>query len=387
MSDRVTSKPATRSSCWPDEFEVLLLRAGLCEMPQAVDAWKNFCERIDDFEDLPEGCFRLLPLVAGRLQDCTKTLPHLQRIHGVLRYAWAQNQCLLGNLTPHLLAMQEAGIDFLFLKGASLAEIYRERRSVRPMADLDILIHPEDVVRTVELLRQRGCTTPTTVSLETLADLIRFRHELTMTTATGGQVDIHWHLVSDARHPEVQEQFWSDAIPCRLGRISAKSLDRTDQMLHACLHGAVWNEVSPVRWLADCVMLMRAGIDWNRLERQARQLEHVQPVRDTILYLNTLEVGLPAAVAAHWQRVKITRLEMMEKGHRTRFPDSAARTRHLAWLYLRLHRNESLAAMLRSLPAYMKQLHHFRAYSRRAAFLGHLTALFLTQRTGETTRE
>jgi hypothetical protein len=77
--------------------------------------------------------------------------------------------------------------------------------------------------------------------------------------------------------------------------------------------------------------------------------------------------------------MKPTRLERAEGGYRTRAPNSRERTRHLAWVFLRLHRGESLGTILRCVPAYMRQLHHFRAYSRRVAFLFYLLALALTQ--------
>jgi hypothetical protein len=379
MIAQAENSQARRETCWPDALEILLLRAGLCDGPAAVQAWKDFCDRIDSLETLPEGYYRLLPLVAGHLQFCEEPLPHRERILGVLRHAWAKNQRLLAEILPLLRALQKSGIDFLLLKGAAFSEFYREYGSVRPMADVDILIHPEDVAQAVELLRGLGCASPMELSPQKLEELVRFRHELTMKTASGPALDLHWYLVSDARHPEAQDYFWRDAGPCRLGNLEAKTLNRTDQLLHSCLHGAVWNEISPVRWLADSVMLIRAGVDWERLEKQSRRLEHLQPVRDTILFLDSLGIGLAPEVVEHWRKLEVTRREEAEFGYRARLPNARERTRHLAWLYLRLHREDSLAKMMGSVPGYMRQLHHFRAYSRRAAFLSYLLIFFFTQ--------
>ena len=379
MKRAVAAEQSPRASCWPDELESLLLQAGLCEKSRAIAAWKEFCGRIDDIEDLAEGCYRLLPLVAGNLQDCREPIPHRDRLLGVLRHAWFKNQQLLARTIPFLSRLQEAQIDFLLLKGAALADYYRQQGAVRSMVDIDFLVQPEEVEKALTLLRQLDCRPRTDKPVEQLRDLVHFRHELTLDTPTGAVLDMHWYLVSDARHPEAQEELWRGAVPCALGSLGAKTLNRADQLLHACLHGAVWNDVSPVRWLADSVMLIRAGIDGSRLEAQARRLEHLQPVRETLLLLDSLDIGLPPALVEHWRAMEPTRLEQSEGGYRTRAPNSRERTRHLAWVFLRLHRGESLGKILRCVPAYMKQLHHFRAYSRRAAFLFYLLALALTQ--------
>jgi len=365
-----------RQTCWPNELEVLLLRAGLCEVPQALVAWNDFCGQVD-IENLSEGCYRLLPLVAGNLQNCGQSLQHRDRIFGVLRHAWAKNQRLFGNLTPLLQTLQKSGVEILLLKGAALDTFYRQQGSVRAMADIDILIHPQDLIKTVEILQGLNCTSNTPITPDRLFQLIHFRHELTLKSATGMDLDIHWYLVADARHMEAEDYFWRDAVPCSLGALSARTLHPTDQLLHTCLHGSQWNEISPVRWLADAVMLIRQGIDWNRLEEQARRLERLSPIRETLLFLDHLEIHLPPGVIDHWSKVQITNFEKVEGSYRTRRPNSRERTKQLAWTYLRLNRNRSFGELLYRMPAYMRQVHHFRAYSRCMTFLIYFFLLFL----------
>jgi hypothetical protein len=244
------------------------------------------------------------------------------------------------------------------------------------MADIDILIDPADVLRTVDLLLAKGCIADPYPTPERLLDLIRFRHELTMKSAGGADLDIHWYLLSDTRHFEAQDLFWKDAVPCSLGGIACETLHPADQLLHTCLHGAQWNEVSPVRWLADAMMLIRQGVDWARVEEQARRLERLQPVRETLLFLDELGMNLPDGLVSHWRALKITAFEKVEGGYRTFAPDSRERTRQLAWVYLRLNRRQTLAQLLRNAPIYMRQVHHFRAYSRRFSFFFHLIRFY-----------
>ena len=178
----------TRLSCWPNHLETLLLRAGLCELEKALPAWREFCDEIDDIETLDDGCYRLFPLVAGNLQASQEEIPHRARIMGVLRHTWVKNQRLLGEITPLLRALQNQGIELLLLKGAALMDLYRQRGGVRSMADVDILIHPDDLPRAVALLEKMDCSIPGSPGPERLSDLLRFRHELTITT------DRNFHL-------------------------------------------------------------------------------------------------------------------------------------------------------------------------------------------------
>ena len=371
------SPSAPRATCWPTELETLLLQAGLCTQSRAVAAWLEFCSKIEDIEALDVGCYRLFPLVAGNLQDARPEIPHRQRLTGTLRYAWTKNQRLFGQVLPLLRSLHGADVSTLLLKGAALTEFYRAQGGVRPMADVDILIRPENLSRAVALLRTEGFTADQPVTPKQLEDLQRFRHELTLRNATGEFIDLHWHLLADTRHLDAEDFFWRDAVPCRLAGWEGRTLHPADQLLHTCLHGAQWNEISPVRWLADAAILIRAGMDWPRLEEQARRLERVQPVRETILFLDQLTVDLPTAVVAHWRKVKITPFEKLEGGYRAFHPDSQARTKQLAWGYLRLTSGATLRERLRRLPAYMRQIHHFRAYSRRVVFVFHLAYFFL----------
>jgi len=369
-----------RETCWPNELEILLLQAGLWTPERALKAWEKFCASISDIEALGDGCYRLFPLVAGNLQNQKGPVPHLEHICGVLRHAWSKKQTLIRDTTPLFHALQEAGIPFLLLKGAALAAAYRRQMAVRPMVDIDILIRPHDLEKSVVVLGRLGSTFPGILTAERLWELLRFRHEITMRGKAGNDLDVHWYLISDSRDVAAEDSFWEDSVPCDFPAVKARTLCPSDQILHTCMHGTQWNEVSPSRWLADAAILLRDGIDWKRLESQAKRLCQLRPVRDTLLYLNKLEIELPAGVLEHWTKMKMTDIEALEGSYRASRPNLRERTKQLAWIYLRLTRHLSYFEFFRQLPAYMAQIHHFRAYSRRVKFLIYLVFLVLSGR-------
>jgi hypothetical protein len=361
-------------------LEVLLLQAALFERERAAAAWSRFCDSVPDIEALNVGCYHLFPLIAANLGKPRNEMPHGGRLAGTLRYSWAKNQQLMDRIVPRLRSLQSAGLGFLMLKGAALVSVYREKGGTRPMADVDILIRPHDLPQVMAILAAHDCHPPKALTTEYLSELIRFRHELTFQTSEGESLDVHWYLVSDSWDLEAEDAFWEDSVPCALPNLSARTLHPSDQLLHTCLHGTQWNEVSPVRWLADATMLIRAGVDWERLEAQGRRLRQLGPVRDTLLFLNDMEIELPPGVAEHWRGMKLAKIETIESGYKTQRPNPRERTRQLAWVYFRMSRHMSLGGFIRNLPGYMAQIHHFRSYSRRVRFLAYLTFLTLTGR-------
>jgi hypothetical protein len=182
------------------------------------------------------------------------------------------------------------------------------------MADIDLLVHPTDVRRVEKALLAGGWHAVRPVRENEWPDHLRFRHELTFHPPTGPELDVHWHLTNEARHPEVEQLLWRDAVPLALPGLQARTLQPADQLLHTCIHGVHWNKVSAVRWLADAALIAAAGPDWPRLEAQAHKLELVEPVRATLLCLDRLGVALPPEVVARWQVLAPTRREKWERG-------------------------------------------------------------------------
>jgi hypothetical protein len=68
--------------------------------------------------------------------------------------------------------------------------------------------------------------------------------------------------------------------------LNVRALCPTDELLHALVHGAAWNEIPPVRWVADAMTIIRAApIDWERLLHLTRDLHVTLPVRAACDYL------------------------------------------------------------------------------------------------------
>lgn len=67
-----------------------------------------------------------------------------------------RTRLMLDGCLELLVAFDEAGIEAVPFKGAVLAPLYYEDPLLRPLADLDILIHKKDLAQARQIIRQKG---------------------------------------------------------------------------------------------------------------------------------------------------------------------------------------------------------------------------------------
>jgi hypothetical protein len=250
---------------WPTPAQELLLAAALSEGGEAVAAWEAW-GRVADVDGADPGSQRLFPLVYRRLAAAGVDDPRLAKLKGVYRFSWSRNQLLFHQGAAAVRALREAGIDTLLLKGAALATLVYRDPGVRPMDDLDLLVHREDAPRAMDVLRAAGWRPASERPEERLA----VWHADYFVDAGGRALDLHWNalwqLSDDA-------DLWAGSVPTSLNGVPTRALGHADQLLHVCVHGLRWASVPPIRWVADAVLVVRSAgdeLDWERLVRVAR---------------------------------------------------------------------------------------------------------------------
>ncbi|HEY0201168.1 MAG TPA: hypothetical protein VGC24_05705, partial [Burkholderiaceae bacterium] len=131
------------------------------------------------------------------------------------------------------------------------------------------------------------------------------------------------------------------------------------QLMHVCLHGAVWNAMPPFRWVADAMWILRVDdIDWERMLRQARVLNSLQLLRCTLNYLRDhFSAPIPLGFMARLNSEKPSGYERLEYRLQTRSAQ-ALRVDELLlleWLnHSRAFHGAPWWQRLRSFPNYLK---------------------------------
>ena len=275
------------SGIWPSTMQELLLRASLLQGSEAIDAW-NILRSIIDINKLDTQSQDLLPLLYHNLRFHNIEDPLIKIFKGMYRLTWYKNHMLFKHITNTLESLLNAHIQIILLKGAALTTLYYKDLGLRPMADLDILVHPNQKRLAFDILLELGWRPK-------LKGLINIKDEFFTTlnafgfqNPSGYELDLHWHLFKSFNWDDVDEDFWNGAIPIIFQDMPFFSLNSIDQLFHVCIHGVTHN-MQIIRWIADAMMTISnkdSELDWNRLISQAHNQKLVLPLKDALFYLH-----------------------------------------------------------------------------------------------------
>lgn len=288
-------KPVWPRGCWPDHAQQLLLQACLLENPQRAQAAFQAWTKAVDLFFVDAGSHMLLLMLYERLRDWAVEYPEMERLKGIARYFWVRHQAYRRDLRELAAMFAGGGIEIMLLKGAALnATVYRDGN--RLMSDIDIAVRRADAHKAGALLQAHGWE-PQFRNVDMLSSVTHGCHY----KRGDSHLDLHWDFFHGRPlDAEGQELLWSDARTIDIDGAAVRSLCATDEFLHTCEHGLRVNETPPFRWLADALLIFRhGGMDWGRLAKLAERFQLIDPVRQTLQYLETcLDAPVPGEAYA-----------------------------------------------------------------------------------------
>jgi hypothetical protein len=270
----------------------------------AISAWERFRGGAD-IQQLDSPSHLLLPLVYTNLREHGVVDPEMGRLRGMFRSTWVRNQLLVRQGRELLAKLHEAGVETLLLKGAALIMLDYRSAGMRPMADLDVLVRPEQVEDAVAVLTSLGWASDATVKTPSR---LAFLHADTFQNRNRFPCELHWRTIM---HREPELDFWQRAVAVDFGGVETRSLCAADRLLHVCVHGLTPADSPPIRWVADALTITeRHAIEWPRLVDQARRREVILVNAEALGYLvDTFRANIPAQVLDELGRGPHSRLE------------------------------------------------------------------------------
>jgi len=299
---------------WPTPLQELLLGAALhLDRDRAAECWREWFRRTQA-EGLDEGTFRMLPLVLYNLRRAGFDDPFFGRLEGIHRKMWVKCQHMFHELKPALEALVAANIPVMLMKGAPLAASVYPDAGRRPMRDLDVLV-PESRLRDARsVLHQQGWRVLTWTPRGDPPEYLSYRHGVALRRGHY-ELDLHWHFTYLTCHHGADEIFWRAAEPFSFLDLALLRPGAADQLLQLCVHGCEWNEIPPMRWVTDAILLLRsaAPLDWKRVTDVARDYRLVMSTRAALDYLaRRFEAPIPPAVLAALEQEEATEPERLE---------------------------------------------------------------------------
>jgi hypothetical protein len=264
----------------------LLLKASLLSDEKSLKAFRKWQGAADWEEYLEQGSFRLLPLLYINLQKHGVDDPAIGKLKGIYRQAWSKNQTLFHEMAKVVEHLQNAGINTMLLKGASLSLLYYKNNGARPMADIDVLVPLKQARLAIEILQKAGWKSPVPL---TELDLI-YGHAIQLSNNSGKEFDLHWRPFNGCRD-EYEKDFWDGAIPLKLANVNSLAPNPTDMLFHTIIHGMAWNPIPPIRWIADAITLINSDdftIDWQRLINMAQKHYFSLRLKKGLQYLHDI---------------------------------------------------------------------------------------------------
>lgn len=252
-------------------------------------------------------------MLANRLLQLGITDPDFNRYRGVQRRSWAINKMLFLSAADVVNRLGTEKIPVLALKGIALALRYYENMSLRPMDDFDLLVHPADTLRALDLLEQIGWrSAPGQLRPRNRTDLaVRAACALGQPRNPVAQLDLHWQLLWGRYSAEADAALWEQAVRFEFNGAHCFVPCAADLLVHVCAHGTKWNDTQHLRWVIDAALLIRSDqVDWEHVCRQAERLGLSLPLAETLDYLScTMDVVVPRSVIQSLYRHEVTPID------------------------------------------------------------------------------
>jgi hypothetical protein len=207
-------------------------------------------------------------------QFCPEAIPSetFDRLRERFRGNTDRNLLMTGELFRIIEALERGGVPVAAFKGPVLAWWAYDTPGVREYMDLDLLVHPGDVLRAKYLLGELGYRPEAPMPAEAEARLFKFGGQLVMIRDVPRViVDLHWDLAPRSMGLSLGAgMLWPQLSLLTIAGRPVLSFDQDTQLILSALHGGKhgWTTLA---WLADIAAIIEAGrVDWDRVLADAR---------------------------------------------------------------------------------------------------------------------
>jgi len=183
----------------------------------------------------------------------------------------SRNMQLYHELGKVLGTLRQNDIPVLALKGAHLAEVVYGNSALRPMNDVDLLVHREDLGRVEKQLLELGYL-PMDCNRLIADDNRHFAYAL---PNKGLTVEIHWALLpADLPFDIDMDGQWQRSRKEIIGTVEVAVLSPEDLLLHLCLHAShhlfeIW--LKPFCDISATIRHYGEEIDWDQVRIRSTQ--------------------------------------------------------------------------------------------------------------------
>lgn len=181
-------------------------------------------------------------------------------------------------------SFREAGIEVILLKGMALIETVYPNIALRPMVDIDLLVHQEELPQVQTTLNRLGYR-------NSLSDPHEFCRE-------GMVVDLHWDMVNIVRvksrrraHQVKLSNIWRNSTSIQIDGRTARILSPEDLVIDLCLHLTFHHGLRGLIWFVDLQEVLRyynEQLDLHKLVEYCTECKVTRPVFWCLFYIKQI---------------------------------------------------------------------------------------------------
>ena len=272
---------------YPTAEQGLLLRASILHGDIAIRAWDEW-QALVRFEEIDYGSIQLLPLLYKNLKLHRIIHPSMNILRGIYRRVWYQNHVLFAEMVPVLKLLNELKLDGMLLEGAALTLTQYKDTGLRPIHDFVVIVPPGQGERIVSDLAKIGWSSKP-VSAGATGAVLRAERASDKLQNEGVPVfELRNSLFPQSKKANIDRIFWNDAALTNIAGVPTRTLNTTDQFLHACVQTTRWHHLMPLNGFGDAMFILEnssAALDWNRFCLLAESLGFTQMLDGVLGYL------------------------------------------------------------------------------------------------------
>jgi hypothetical protein len=216
----------------------------------------------------------VIPLLSGSLPDALGDrvpVAWLERARKRKYVTLSSNARLADTLVAVLSGLETADVGAMPVKGLVIAEQLYGSLSLRPAADLDVLVRRDDLPAARAVLRGIGFAQRETPGFKALTHEF---HDPAWGIGSGRdhiRLELHWALWADSERRLGTAGLWERSVPATLLERPVRVLALEDTLLHLAIHRT--RSALRLRWVVDIAELLRRRgdeIDWDAYLARAR---------------------------------------------------------------------------------------------------------------------
>ena len=221
---------------------------------------------------------RVTPLIFHRLKKKSLDQAVPYEVYASLKDFCLQNTMRIMKISAQsrlvLKTLNSAGIPTIPLKGIVMANSIYESIGLREMNDFDLLVPPEKLKRSVEILTGMGYKP---VKHFCLNSLIRTaKHMPGFIKKDHVMLEIHWNITSPNTYYSIDpHELWEQAVPVQILDYETLMLSPENFLLHLCLHTSYQHQfdfgLRPSCDIAEVIDHFGTTLDWQAVTERAKQ--------------------------------------------------------------------------------------------------------------------